>query len=378
EGESLLNDASSLIIFRFALIAVATGQFVWYKAALDFSWMLVGGIGTGIFIGYIFMKMHKNLPTDANIDTILSLIAPYLVYIAAEEVGSSGVLAVVSCGLLLSNNRHRFLSSSSRLRGLNVWDSLSFLINGLVFMLIGLDLPEIRQGLEKEGTSLEMAIGYGLIVTAVLVLSRILSMFCAVGVTLVARNYIAVADKSNPGIKGPFVLGWAGMRGVVSLAAALSIPIQLGNGAGFPHRNLILFITFVVILVTLVVQGLTLPWLLRRFHLPDPDHLVSSEEEDAVLKRELSQFSLGYLKSNYPEEMYAQPILRQMAMKWEASVGDNPENWNAQCSLVYKEILDVQRQWLLDKNNSNLLLDEELVRHHLHRIDLEEEKMKYV
>jgi monovalent cation/hydrogen antiporter len=140
EGESLLNDASSLIIFRFAMIAVATGQFVWYKAVLNFSWMVIGGA----VIGFIFLKAHKWLPTDVNMDIVLTLVTPYAMYIAAEELHSSGVLAVVSGGLFLSYHRHKFLSGSSRLRGENVWQSLVFLLNGLVFLLIGPTFPKLQ------------------------------------------------------------------------------------------------------------------------------------------------------------------------------------------------------------------------------------------
>ncbi|NMH29624.1 Na+/H+ antiporter [Flavobacterium silvaticum] len=377
EGESLLNDASSLIVFRFALVAVATGQFIWYKAALNFSWMVIGGIGVGLLIGFVFMKMHKYLPTDANIDTVLSLVTPYLIYIAAEEVGSSGVLAVVSGGLLLSNNRHKFMNSTSRLRGFNVWESLAFLMNGFVFMLIGLELPEIRTGLENEGVSLNSAIVYGLIVTGLLIVSRIFSFMCAVGVTLVARNYIEVADRNSPGIRGPFILGWAGMRGVVSLAAALSIPITLENGEVFPHRNLILFITFVVILLTLVTQGLTLPWIIGKLHVPDPDHTATKEEEEKLLNQQLSKYSLSYVQSHYADELKRQPIIKQMAIKWEAAASEDDALLNPECLKVYRAILAEQRKWLLDKNKQEVLLDEDMIRQHLHRIDLEEEKLRY-
>jgi Na+/H+ antiporter len=174
EGESLLNDASSLIIFRFAMIAVATGQFIWHEAALSFSWMVFGGVLIGLLVGWIFMKAHKYLPTDANIDIVLSIVAPYLMYISAEEVHSSGVLAVVSGGLLLSNKRHIFLSSTSRLRGVNVWESFCFVLNGFVFILIGLALPEIIEGLKIEGVSLSSAIGYGLLITLILIIGRII------------------------------------------------------------------------------------------------------------------------------------------------------------------------------------------------------------
>jgi len=377
EGESLLNDASSLIIFRFAMIALATGQFIWYQAALSFCWMLAGGVGIGLLIGWIFMKAHKHLPTDANIDIVLTIVAPYLMYIAAEEVHSSGVLAVVSGGLLLSNRRHYFLSGSSRLRGVNVWESLCFVLNGLVFLLIGLDLPEIISGLE--GVSTWSAIGYGVLVTGVLIVGRILSAYGAVIVTLIARNFITVADSRNPGYKAPLVLGWTGMRGVVSLAAALSIPVQMDNGALFPQRNLILFITFVVILLTLLVQGLTLPFLIRKIKLPAFDETLPEEELHSQIRKQLSAYALDHLKTNYGAELGRHPALQQIARKWEDNgPGAGDITISEECKYIYLDILNRQRNWLLHKNRTEEMLDEEIIRRHLLYLDLEEEKLRFM
>lgn len=377
EGESLLNDASSLIIFRFALIAVATGQFIWSDATLSFFWMLVGGVGIGLAVGWIFIFIHKHFPTDANIDMALDIITPYMIYIAAEEAHTSGVLAVVCGGLLLSSKRHFFLSSSSRLRGINVWESLSFVLNGLVFTLIGLDLPEITSGLGD--VSILSAIGYGLLISAVLIIVRLLSAYGAVVVTLIARNFITVADRSNPGMKVPFVLGWTGMRGVVSLAAALSIPVQLADGRPFPHRDLVLFITFIVILVTLLVQGLTLPFVIRKIGLPDFDHPITDEEAENQIRRQLAEQALLYLKNNYGDEFNQQPFLKQMVIKWEekTQLTDNallPE----EVKKVYIDILDEQRKWLLSKNLQEETLNEEIIRKHLKYLDLEEEKLLFI
>jgi len=375
EGESLLNDASSLIIFRFALIAVATGQFIWADAALSFSWMLIGGVGVGLAIGLIFMKSHKYLPTDTNTDTALSIITPYLMYIAAEEVHASGVLAVVSGGLLLSNKRHFFLSSSSRLRGVNVWESFCFILNGLVFTLIGLDLPEITAGLGK--VSMLSAIGYGVLITAVLIVGRILAAYGAVITTLIARNFITVADTRNPGMKSPFLLGWTGMRGVVSLAAALSIPVQLADGSPFPQRNLILFITFIVILLTLLLQGLTLPYLIKKINLPEFDR--SEEETDDILRKELSAYALNYLQMNYSNDLPQQPFLRQLSDKWANKGQFNEETVLAdKAKTIYLALIDEQRKWLLKKNSEEESLNEEVVRKHLKRLDLEEEKLLFL
>ncbi|WP_374458873.1 Na+/H+ antiporter [Chryseobacterium taeanense] len=374
EGESLLNDASSLIIFRFAMIAVATGQFIWQEAALSFSWMLIGGIGIGVLIGWLFMNGQKILPTDANMDTVLTIVAPYLMYIAAEEVHSSGVLAVVSGGLLLSNNRHSFLSTSSRLRGINVWESLAFVLNGLVFILIGLDLPEIISGLE--GVSVSSAIGYGLLITGVLVLVRLFSAYGAVVVTLIARNYIKVADSRNPGLKVPSVLGWTGMRGVVSLAAALSIPEKLYTGGpDFPQRNLILFITFVVILTTLVLQGLTLPFMIRKINLPEyDDHLPDDEAED-MIRRELAKLTVDHLKEN--DLLDKSIFLKQIHDKWKGKIEEESDiKLSSETKDAYLKLLDAQRAWLIEQNHDEKqYFDEDLIRKHLLKIDLEEEKI---
>lgn len=177
EGESLLNDASSLIIMQFAIVAVTTGMFDIPSAALQFLWMIIGGVGCGIILAWVFTKLHKLLPTDVNIDVILTLIAPYLMYILAEEIHGSGILSVVAGGLFVSQKRYEFLSSSSRVHGTNFWESFIFLLNGIIFILIGLDLPQIINGLGN--TNLVEAISYGVLITMVVVLVRIISFYGA-------------------------------------------------------------------------------------------------------------------------------------------------------------------------------------------------------
>lgn len=375
EGESLLNDASSLIIFRFAMIAVATGQFIWYEAALSFIWMVIGGAGIGLLVGLVFLKAHKWLPTDVNMDIILSLVTPYAMYICAEEVHASGVLAVVCGGLFLSYHRHRFLGSTSRIKAGNVWQSFVFLLNGLVFILIGLDLPQITSGLQEEGIHFYQATRYGLFITLVLILGRMFSAYGAVLVTKLASKYITVADK-DPGMKAPFILGWAGMRGVVSLAAALAIPVTLADGTPFPHRNLISYITFIVILVTLVLQGLTLPLIIKKIKLPDfNDHLPEEEAED-LIREELAKESLRYLTQHHPAELEQNHHLQKLALQWQNQLNpDGSPGVTEHTRVIYKTVLEKQRQVLLHKNKQEQRVDEELIRKFLHKIDLEEEKL---
>lgn len=377
EGESLLNDASSLIIFRFATIAIITGQFVWYQAALSFGWMVIGGVGIGLVIAWLFMKAHKLLPTDANMDIVLTLVAPYIMYIGAEEAHSSGVLSVVSGGLLLSYRRHDFLSSSSRLRGANVWQSLVFILNGLVFLLIGLDMPEILTGLKQDGIGVPEAIGYGLLVTAVLIVMRFVAAYGAVITTLIMRNFINVADP-NPGFKAPFMMGWTGMRGVVSLAAALSIPLEAAEGVPFPQRNLILFITFVVIVTTLLAQGLTLPYLIKAVKFRDYGDYMPDEEADQLLQRGLVRHALDHLSANYKEQIETHPSFQLVQSKWESkgkAIDTDPRE-SEEVKALHLAILNQQREWLLKKSKTEAHIDDEVIRKHLRQIDLEEEKLK--
>lgn len=374
EGESLLNDASSLIIFRFAMVAVATGQFVWHQAAVSFVWMVIGGVGLGVLVGYVFMKMHKVLPTDANTDIVFTLVAPFVMYLVAEEVHASGVLAVVSGGLFLASKAHTFLNSASRLRVVTVWQSFVFLLNGLVFMLIGLDLPQIVSGLGD--TSIMTAFGYGVLITITLVVVRIIAAYGAVITTLVMRNFITVADAQSPGWKTPIILGWCGMRGVVSLAAALSIPVSLSDGTAFPQRNLILFITFIVILLTLVVQGLTLPYLIKKFQIPDRDFTRSEKEIDNDIRHELAKVALDKLRTDYSENLKQHPAIVEQMTAWERRLSSSQVILQfSEYRKIYLDVLETQRQWLIKKNRSELLLDEEIIRKHLRGLDLEEEKI---
>jgi len=375
EGESLLNDASSLIIMQFAIIAVTTGEFDVQDASLRFLWMILGGVGCGFLLGWLFLKLHKMLPTDADIDVILTLIAPYLMYILAEEVHSSGVLSVVVGGLFLSEKRYEFLSSASRVRSINVWESLIFLLNGIVFILIGLDLPQITEGLGE--TNLYEAIGYGVLITAVVILVRILSSFGAVGVTLIMRNFITVADRNPPGKKVPLILGWTGMRGVVSLAAALSIPIYLENGEVFPQRNLILFITFIVILLTLTIQGLTLPYIIKKAKLRELDYPQPDEEVENFLERELHKIALDYMQHNFSEsERRGKNCQSVMGYLQEQLKEDKEFQFNTKSKEMYLQIIELQRGHLINLNKSTPTLNEDIVRRKIMILDYQEERME--
>ncbi len=380
QGESLLNDASSLIIFRFALVAAGTGQFVWQDATLSFLWMLVGGVGIGLLLAWLFVQAHRKLPTDASSDIALTLIEPYFMYWIAEQLHSSGVLAVVSGGLFMSARRLVFLNSESRIKGYSVWESFVFILNGMVFLIIGLELPEIVEGLNAEGTPLSTAIGFGVLVTAVLVGARMISSYAAMIATFIFRPQVAhqISNKRTRFLM-PLLLGWTGMRGVVSLAAALAIPVKLESGIDFPHRNLILFITFVVILLTLLVQGLTLPYFIKSGYIFGG--FVSDETEEQTklkIKQGLKQHVYQFLKNKHENELQGHEGIERILIHWEEKTKASNDDWMSEkTKAILVEMLETQRQYLSELNK-DVTINEEIIRRQLYQIDLEEERLKIV
>lgn len=380
EGESLLNDASSLIIFRFAMIAVATGQFIWYDAALSFLWMVIGGAGIGLLLAWLFVQAHKKLPTDAPSDIALTLIEPYFMYWIAEQIHSSGVLAVVAGGLYMSSKRLIFLNSASRIRGYSVWESFVFILNGIVFLIIGLELPEIVAGIKSEGIPLGQAIGYGVLITCVLIIVRMISAYVSMFATWIFRPGIMPRARSRKRlILLPLMLGWTGMRGVVSLAAALAIPVTLENGIEFPHRNLILFITFVAILLTLLIQGLTLPYIINRWRLFD--NFINEETEELTkreMKRGLKQHVYEYVKEKYENQEHHHTGIQFFMKQWEERTKASDDTLMTQKTKeIFIELLDIQREYLTNLNKDPKI-DEEVIRQQLYQIDLEEERLKII
>ena len=302
-------------------------------------------------------------------------------YYAAEHFHFSGVLAVVSGGLLLSSKRQSMLNFRSRIEGINVWTNMVFVLNGLIFLLIGLQLPSIASQLD---IGLGIAIWYGLAISLLLIFTRLLCTFGASLFTKIMSRFITVADP-NPGWKAPLISGWAGMRGVVSLAAALSIPLYIKGGQAFPNRNLILFITFIVILVTLVIQGLTLPWLIRKVKLKDRFNTIPPYKQEMIIQKKLAQASLNYLHENYSNKGIKNEHLDNLLAKFQIELNFFQQDFDDETLLkenallnfqrIYLEILEERRK-LLVAMNQRTEFDEELIRKYLSLVDLEELKMQ--
>ncbi|HSY61506.1 MAG TPA: cation:proton antiporter, partial [Cytophaga sp.] len=258
-----------------------------------------------------------------------------------------------------------------------------FVMNGLIFLLIGLQLPLIVEQLGD--ISVVKATWYGIAISFILITTRILCTLGASAFTMFISRYITVAD-ANPGWKGPVILGWAGMRGVVSLAAALSIPLYISDTEVFPHRNLILFITFIVILVTLVFQGLTLPLLIKLLKMQDTGTIASDLEQEKLIQKKLSHSSLIYLESKFVSEDFDNDHVRNLRSRFELEfkffdaelvedVDPTHKNTIQEYHDTYLELLDHQRS-LLEEINKGEEFDEELIRKYFELIDFEELKIR--
>jgi CPA1 family monovalent cation:H+ antiporter len=273
EGESLLNDATALVAYRFAVIAATTGSFSLVTAGTTFVVAAVGGLAIGLVFGWLTTWAVDRVD-DPVFSIVLTFLAPLAAYLPATELGLSGVLAVVAAGVYLGRKAPRLMSSSVRLSGVAAWQVLLFLINGSVFILIGLQLPQVLAGLD--GYTPVQLIGLAVVVSITTILARI--VWVIPGTYLVRRLSAKLREREpDLGIGKVVLVSWAGMRGVVSLAAALALPID------FPERNLVIFLTFAVILATLVGQGLTLPFLVRRLGIEDGGGSTDAEEAYARL-----------------------------------------------------------------------------------------------
>lgn len=296
EGESLVNDATGLIAYRYAVAAVVAGGFSLWAAGMQFLVSGVGGVAIGLALAWLIGQLQRRLE-DPVIEITLSFLVPYGVYLAAEQARVSGVLAVAVAGIYAGWRSPETLSATTRVQALAVWGTMLFVLNGLVFVLIGLQLPGILSGLT--GWSPAQLVAYAAVISLAAILIRFLWVFPATYLPRLVSRRLRRRDP-YPGWRNVVVVAWTGMRGVVSLAAALSLPLTVAGGGPFPGRDLILFLTFSVILATLVVQGLSLPPLMR--WLGVGDDVEAARQEEAGARVQAIEAALGRLDQLALEE----------------------------------------------------------------------------
>jgi monovalent cation/hydrogen antiporter len=342
EGESLVNDASALIAYRFAIAAIGTGGFVLWQAGLNFLVVGAGGILIGAAIGYLFINIHKRVQNNSTISTSLTLLTPFISYLAAERVHVSGVLAVVCTGLMISWRAPEIFSHQTRIRNRAVWETLIFLLNGFVFILIGLQLPTILGDLGDY--SIRELITYGLVISGATILIRILWVFGAAYLTIARRR------KKNPEKdtentdtwKNVLIVAWTGTRGVVSLATALALPLTLSNGDSFPQRSLILFLAFIVIFVTLVIQGFSLPLLIKMLKVKRPDQTDEERELRLLLANSVINFIDNELSDPLNEPLKMQ--IKRRYMEVTDVLSQAPKDKSARQQLYDSPIVAAQKE----------------------------------
>jgi monovalent cation/hydrogen antiporter len=290
EGESLVNDASGLLALQFAVTLVVAGRRPGPGVAmLELMWLIIGGVSIGLFAAFVIHRVSLEI-TDSPVEITLSLATPYLAYLAAEGVHASGVLSAVVCGLYLGRKNSEILSINARLESTAVWKTLEFGLNGLIFILMGLQLRVILMGIHNLSAS-QLA-RYGATFAILVVALRIIWVYPGAVAAYWIRRHLMHQPDRLPGGKQIFIVAWTGMRGVLALAAAISLPTVVQDGSPFPQRNLIIFLTFCVIFATLVLQGLTLPAMIRKLGLA----VGSSNLEERQARLLILNTVLDYLK----------------------------------------------------------------------------------
>ena len=381
EGESLINDASALVLYRVAVSAAVGGSFSASHAALDLVWSIVGGVGIGLLVGWALVAIRRHID-DTTTQLTLSLLSGYAAFVPAAALGVSGVLAVVTAGLLIGFYAPVLISPQTRLESNAMWRILTFLLNATLFMLIGLQLPGILDGVDEQSAG--ELIGYATAVCAAVIGMRLVWSFTVV--------YIVRALDRRPeqrlrrvGWQMRLVNSWSGMRGAVSLAAALALPLETDAGLPLPHRDLVLFLTFAVILVTIVGQGLTLPWLIRRLGVQEDGTEEEHEEirarlvaAEAALRCLDSVEAEGWAREDTVERMRGLYRFRQRRFKVRAGKIEDQDGIEDR-SMAYQRLIHVvasaQREAVVQLRNDGIISSD--VMHRIEReLDLEESRLE--
>jgi CPA1 family monovalent cation:H+ antiporter len=374
EGESLVNDGTALVAYRFAVVAALTGSFSLWEAGLSFVLNVAGGVGVGLAVGFVVRQVRRRLEYPPA-EVTLSLLTGYFAYIPAELVGVSAVIAAVTAGIYLGWYTPELTSAEVRLLGESTWEIVTFVLNALLFTLIGLQLPVILD--ELDAYSSGELLWWALAVTLTVVLARFVWVFPAAWLPR-RRDRTPMLDRAELA-----VVWWSGMRGAVSLAAALAIPIATDAGGPFPGRSLILFLTFAVIVGTLVVQGLTLPAVIRVCRLEDDGAEEAREEAQARIGA--AEAALARLDELAGEE-WVRPATADRIRgsygfrreRFSARFDDGDDGAIEEQSLAYqrlrRELLDAERQSVVELRRSGAISDE-VYRHIVRDLDLEEARL---
>jgi len=378
EAESLVNDGTGLLALQFGLLMLMTGR---TPSVVEGVGRLVFLTGGGVLIGLAIgaaVAWFERWVDDGPIEIVISILVPYATFLIGDRAHASGVIAVIACSMYMSRKSPGYMSPQVRLQATAVWDSLTFVLNGIVFVLIGLQLPYVMS--QISGMSRIVLLEYGLGFSAVMIAVRMGWVFGETYLVYAVRRWMQKEQVANPEPRRLIVIGWGGMRGVLSLAAAVSLPYALPDGRMFPQRSMIIYLAFCLIVATLVVQGLTLPVLIRRLGLSDPVGMKAEEQEARrVLLREAlvhldrkrsknrdQSAMLGELIAGYQQRLDAMPAEREKRMQGLVD--------QARRSDAILEVLQAERAALIRLWDEGLI-DDEVLRTLQRELDLEESRV---
>jgi monovalent cation/hydrogen antiporter len=376
EGESLINDAAALVAYRAAVSVVRTGDdFSPGQATLFFLWAGIGGAAVGLVAGWISVQIRRRL-NDPSINLTISLLTPFATYLAAEALGTSGILACVLAGLVVGRHLSDMLNPETRVQTFAFWGVLVFLLNGLAFILIGLQLRSILDKLSEY--TMAQLVGYALAVSAAVILARFLWVFPATYIPRWLSPKMREYDPYPPW-RSVVLVAWSGMRGVDSLAAALALPLLTVSDEPFPQRNLILYLSFAVILATLVVQGLTLPWLIRWLRVIDSG---AEESEENQARFAAARAALERLEALAPDSGVPPYVVEHLRIQYSHQADrylarfdphDDGERENHITALhrLKRELVRAQREVVVKLRNREAISDD-VLRRIQRDLDLEE------
>jgi Na+/H+ antiporter len=380
EGESLLNDGTALVIYRAAVSAAVGGAFSFWHASLMFVGGIVGGVAIGLLVGWLVAEVRAHID-DIPAEITISLFTGYAAYLPAEQIGVSGVLAAVTAGIVLGWKSPRIATAQMRLQGQGTWELVLFLVNGVLFVLIGLQLPHVVEGIEGY-TTVEL-IGYGLLFSATCVVVRwVWQNGTILLIRLLDRRPSQVERRTT--WQSRIVSAWSGMRGAVSLAAALAIPLETDAGNPFPGRDLIVFITFAVVVATVVIQGLTLPALIRALGIQGDGDMEEREELRARLTAAKAALAeIDQIESDGAVREFTAQRMRDLyeyrKRRFAARAGKVEDDGYEDRSLSYQQavrrVLDAQREAIVELRNEGAISNE-VMRRVERELDLEDSRLE--
>jgi len=383
EGEGLVNDATALTVYRVAAAAVVTHSFSWINAGGTFSMMVAGEIAWGVMVGWVMLRVRRMLH-NTSLEVTLSLLTPFIAFLPVERLGGTGVLATVSAGLYVGYMSSQLVAATTRLELVPVWQIIEFVLDGILFLVAGLQLHRILAPLSR--TNHVLLCAYGIGIGLLVIVLRIAWVF------MIAQMQTMFGLKLRRGEPNPrwqrlFIVSWSGMRGAISLAAALSIPLLTSAGAAFPQRDMVIFLTFCVIVSTLLLQGLSLPWLIRLLGIDREgrQERAASGHQEIEARRQAAEAALALLAARRKDGSYPEALLDRIEDQYryrsaqfrahldgdhDGAVQHGTHRYNVQA-----ELIETERSVMLQLRHSGVI-DDDILRRIEKDLDLQEMRLR--